>query len=89
MGLSIKWLLEFIDGDAKEETEEYDCRETTWGVFKAYAFFFIWIECAHCASLSSYERVYVIIGYQEMPRQRRKFFGENVFDAYPWLLNFF
>ncbi len=43
MGLSIEWLLEFIDafidGDAKEETEEYDCTETTWGVFKAYAFF--------------------------------------------------
>ncbi len=29
----------FIDGDAKEETEEYDyCTETTWGVFKAHAF---------------------------------------------------
>ncbi len=22
-----------IDGDAKEETEEYGCTETTWGVF--------------------------------------------------------
>ena len=44
MGLSIEWLLEFfdafIDVDAKEETKEYDCTETTWGVFKAYAFFF-------------------------------------------------
>ncbi len=41
MSLSIEWLSEFIDafidGDAKEETEEYDCKETTWGVFKAYA----------------------------------------------------
>ncbi len=40
MDLSIEWLLEisyaFTDGDAKEE---YDCTETTWGVFKAYAFF--------------------------------------------------
>ncbi len=46
MGLSMEWLLEFIDidalidGDAKEETEEYDCTETSWGVFRAYAFFF-------------------------------------------------
>ncbi len=43
MGISIEWLFEFfdafIDGDAKEETEEYDCTETTWGVFKAYAFY--------------------------------------------------
>ena len=43
MGLSIEWLSEFIDafidGDAKEETEEYDCTETTWDVLKAYAFF--------------------------------------------------
>ncbi len=40
---SIEWLLAFIDaftnGDAKEETEEYDCTETMWDVFKAYAFF--------------------------------------------------
>ncbi len=28
-------------------------------------------------------------GYQEMPRERWIFFGENFFDAYPWLLNFF
>ncbi len=45
MALSIEWLLEFIDafinGDAKEETEEYHCTETTWGVYKAYAFFSI------------------------------------------------
>ncbi len=27
--------------------------------------------------------------YEEMVRQRQKFFGENFFDAYPWLLNFF
>ncbi len=43
MGISIEWLSEFIDafidGDAKKETEEYDCTETTWDVFKAYAFF--------------------------------------------------
>ncbi len=42
--ISIEWLSEFIDafidGDAKEETEEYDCTETTWGVFKAYTFFY-------------------------------------------------
>ena len=45
MDLSIEWLSEFIDafidGDTKEETEEYDCTDTTWGVFKAYAFFFL------------------------------------------------
>ena len=45
MGVSIGWLLKFIDafidGDSKEETDEYDCAETTWGVFKAYAFFII------------------------------------------------
>ncbi len=46
MGFSIESLLEFIDafidGDGKEETEEYDyCTETTWGVFKAYAFFLL------------------------------------------------
>ena len=29
-----------IDGDAKEETKEFNCTETTWGVFKAYAFFY-------------------------------------------------
>ncbi len=45
MGFSIGWLLEFIDaftnGDAlpRKEPEEYDCAETTWGVFKANAFF--------------------------------------------------
>ena len=49
MGFSIEWLLEFIDafidGDAlpRKEPEEYDCAETTWGVFKAYAFFF-WLS---------------------------------------------
>ncbi len=37
MGLSIEWLSEFID--AKDETEEFDCTETTWVVFKEYAFF--------------------------------------------------
>ncbi len=40
MGLSIEWLLEFIDGNAKEETKDYDCTETMWGVLKAYAFFY-------------------------------------------------
>ncbi len=43
MGLSIQWLVQFIDalidGDAKEEAEEYDCTEMTWRVFKVYAFF--------------------------------------------------
>ena len=44
MDFSMEWLLEFIDtfmdGDAKEETKEYDyAAEMTWGVFKAYAFF--------------------------------------------------
>ncbi len=45
MGLSIEWISEFndafIDGDAKEETEEYDYTETTWGAFKAYEYFII------------------------------------------------
>ncbi len=31
----------YIDGDAKEESEEYNYTETMWGVFKAYAFFFL------------------------------------------------
>ena len=31
--------LDFIDGDAKKATEEYDHADTTWGVFKAYGFF--------------------------------------------------
>ncbi len=52
MGLSIEWLSEFIDafidGDAKEETEEYDCTETTWGVFKAYAFFVVYNTAMTC-----------------------------------------
>ena len=36
----------FIDGDAKETTE-YDCAETTRGVFNAYAISFstVFIEC--------------------------------------------
>ncbi len=38
---SMEWVLEIIDafigGDAKEETEEYDCADTTRGVFKVYA----------------------------------------------------
>ena len=52
MGLPIEWLSEFIDafidGDAKEETEEYDCTETTWGVFKAYAFFVVYNTAMTC-----------------------------------------
>ncbi len=30
---------DFIDGDGNEATEEYDCTDTMWGVFKVYAFF--------------------------------------------------
>ncbi len=45
--------VDFIGGDAKEATEEYDCIDTTRGVFKAYAFFFqivsllLIISCNH------------------------------------------
>ena len=36
----VEFIDAFIYGDAKEETEAYDYyTETTWGVFKAYAFF--------------------------------------------------
>ncbi len=31
---------DFIGGDAKEATEEYDCTDMTQGVFKAYVVFF-------------------------------------------------
>ncbi len=33
--------LDFIDGDAKKATEECDCPDTTRGVFKVYAFFYL------------------------------------------------
>ena len=43
IGISMELLLEiiddFIDGDANEATEEYDCTDMTQGVFKSYAFF--------------------------------------------------
>ena len=45
MGISMELLLEiiddFIDGDANEATEEYDCADTTQGVFKACVFFYL------------------------------------------------
>ena len=31
--------LEVIDAAAKEANEEYNCTDTTWGVFKVYAVF--------------------------------------------------
>ncbi len=41
MGILMEWLMEiiddFIDGDANEATEEYDCPDTMRVVFKAYA----------------------------------------------------
>ena len=37
--LAIIQVDDFIDGDAKEATEGYDCTDTTRGVFKAYAVF--------------------------------------------------
>ena len=37
MGISMELLLEIIDGDANEATEEYDCTDTAQGVFNAYA----------------------------------------------------
>ncbi len=33
--------LEVINAAAKEETEEYNCTDMMWGVFKAYAFFLL------------------------------------------------
>ncbi len=37
MGISMELLLEIIDGDANDATEEYDCTDTAQGVFNAYA----------------------------------------------------
>ncbi len=33
--------VDFVDGDAMKATEEYDCKDTSRGVFKAYAVFLI------------------------------------------------
>ena len=42
MGLSIEWIMEFIDafidGDAKEESEDDDCTGMTWGVLFRYCY---------------------------------------------------
>ena len=42
MKLLLEIIDDYMDGDANEATEEYDCTDTTWGDFKAYryAFFF-------------------------------------------------
>ena len=36
-GMGIGRILDHINEDVKEATEAYDCTDTTWGVFKAYA----------------------------------------------------
>ena len=69
MGLSIEWLLEFID--AKEETEEYDWTETTWGVFKAYAFFFV-ISGSVCPTSKSVRKYLYLMSSSLLTHAQRR-----------------